>query len=173
MMTSKNVLLITIGLIAIAGLMAAAAKPGKVTRTAKVTGGKAMTEKVVKSNGEWKKELNAQCFFVMREGGTESPFHNEFWDKHDEGSYTCAACGALLFKSDAKFDSGTGWPSYFQPADPKALHNNVDNKHGMTRTEVTCARCGGHLGHLFDDGPKPTGQRYCINSVALKFEAKK
>ena len=172
METKGKAFALGLGLLALGGILMAKAKPAKLTGTAKVSGGKPMAEKMVKSNAEWKKELNAQCFFVMREGGTESPFHNEFWDKHDDGSYVCASCGALLFKSDSKFDSGTGWPSYFQPADPQALHNKTDNNHGMVRTEVTCARCGGHLGHLFDDGPPPTRQRYCINSVALKFEPK-
>ena len=126
-------------------------------------------EKIVKTDAEWEKELPYETFCIMRQQGTEAPFSNKYWDMHADGDYHCAACGSLLFRSDAKFDSGTGWPSYFQPADAKAVVEHRDISHGMIRVEVNCAKCGGHLGHVFSDGPKPTGQRYCINSAALNF----
>src|SRR5581483_7358663 len=106
------------------------------------------------------------------EKGTERAFTGEYWDNHEPGTYVCAACGEELFESDTKYDSGSGWPSFYAPADSEAVEEHRDVSHGMVRTEITCARCGGHLGHLFDDGPKPTGMRYCINSASLKFEKK-
>jgi peptide-methionine (R)-S-oxide reductase len=125
-------------------------------------------DKVTKSPEEWRKVLSDQQFYVLRESGTERPFTGPYWDDHAPGTYTCAACGAVLFQSGAKFDSGTGWPSFFQPASKSAVEEKTDSSHGMRRTEVRCARCGGHLGHVFDDGPAPTRLRYCINGVALK-----
>jgi peptide-methionine (R)-S-oxide reductase len=130
-------------------------------------------DKIVKSDKEWEKELPYETFCIMRQQGTEAPFSNKYWDLHEDGQYFCAACHNLLFLSDTKFDSGTGWPSYFQPASATALTQKRDIAHGMIRTEVNCSRCGGHLGHVFPDGPKPTGQRYCINSAALSFEPAK
>ena len=124
--------------------------------------------KVIKSNDEWKKILSDQQFYVLRQSGTEAPFTGPYWNDHAPGTYVCAACGAVLFQAAAKFDSGTGWPSFFQPASKQAVDEKTDSTHGMARTEVRCARCGGHLGHVFDDGPKPTGLRYCINGIALK-----
>lgn len=129
-------------------------------------------EIVVKSNQEWKKTLTSEQYEVLREKATERPFTGKYWETRDDGTYVCAGCGAELFSSADKFDSGCGWPSYTRAVDDGRIVEHVDTSHGMRRTEVVCARCGGHLGHVFDDGPGPTGQRYCINSASLKFETK-
>jgi len=126
--------------------------------------------KISKSEEEWRKELAPEQFRVLRQQGTEAPFTGKFWDHHAPGSYVCAACGQALFHSGDKFDSGCGWPSYVRPASGEAVEERPDPSHGMERTEVRCSRCGGHLGHVFEDGPAPTGLRYCINSAALEFE---
>ena len=137
--------------------------------------GRYMGDKIVKSDKEWQKELTPEQYNVLREEGTERPFTGKFWDNHAKGKYVCAACGLELFASDTKFESGTGWPSFYQPIYPENVGSTTDSSFGMTRTEVHCPRCGGHLGHVFDDGPQPTGLRYCINSVSLNFmpDAKK
>lgn len=127
------------------------------------------TEKVVKSEEQWKQELNPQQYHVLREKGTDRAFTGAFYNNHDEGTYLCAGCGQELFSSRSKYDSGSGWPSFYQPASPGVVELDQDNSHGMERIEVKCARCGGHLGHRFDDGPAPTHLRYCINSTSLKF----
>ena len=119
---------------------------------------------------EWQKKLTPEQFRILRQKGTERAFTGAYWDAHDKGVYRCAACDTELFDSETKFDSGTGWPSFFQPIDPKNVAEDVDDTLGMRRVEVHCARCGGHLGHVFPDGPKPTGQRYCINSASLKLD---
>ncbi len=127
-------------------------------------------KKVVKSDAEWKAQLSEEAYYVLRKAGTERAYSGQYWDHHGKGTYTCAACGLPLFDSKTKFDSGTGWPSFYEPIQPQNVINHEDNAYGMSRTEVVCARCEGHLGHVFEDGPKPTGLRYCMNSVSLNFQ---
>ncbi|HMK62392.1 MAG TPA: peptide-methionine (R)-S-oxide reductase MsrB [Acidimicrobiales bacterium] len=129
-----------------------------------------MTEEVRKSETQWRADLPADRYHVLREKGTEPAFTGALLDVHDPGLFRCAGCGAELFRSDDKFDSGSGWPSFTRAVSDGVVMETEDRSHGMVRTEITCARCGGHLGHVFPDGPAPTGQRYCINSLSLEFE---
>jgi peptide-methionine (R)-S-oxide reductase len=129
-----------------------------------------MTNKISKPDADWRAELTPEQYRVARQHGTEPAFTGEYWNSHEDGVYRCVACGNPVFKSDDKFDSGTGWPSYTRPAGNDAVETTTDRSHGMVRTEVHCARCDSHLGHVFPDGPKPTGLRYCINSVSLKLD---
>jgi peptide-methionine (R)-S-oxide reductase len=129
-----------------------------------------MEDKLIKTDEEWKKILSVDAFTVLREKGTEKAFTGKFYDQKDKGIYICAACGNELFSSDTKYDSGSGWPSFYTPVALEAIGTEIDKSLFSVRTEVHCARCGGHLGHVFEDGPKPTGLRYCINSISLVFK---
>ncbi len=132
-----------------------------------------MGDKVVKSEDEWRAQLTPEQFAVCRKKGTERAFTGQYWDNHEPGIYKCVACGTPLFSSDAKYESGTGWPSFYEPIDPQNVGTEEDKTLFMRRTEVHCAVCASHLGHVFPDGPQPTGLRYCLNSVSLTFEPKK
>jgi len=132
-----------------------------------------MADKVVKSKEEWKRELTPEQYYVTREHGTERPFTGEYNATKDKGTYRCVCCGNPLFSSDTKFDSGTGWPSFYQPIDKEALAEKTDRSMFMERTEVLCAKCDAHLGHVFEDGPRPTGLRYCMNSASLNLDKEK
>jgi len=171
----KNATLWAVALIAILG--AALWAVGPVTAAAqtknKQTAKPTKKYKVSMSEQEWKKKLDPEQYRILREKGTERAFTGKYHDNHEAGIYKCAGCGQTLFLSDTKFDSGTGWPSFYKPAKTQAVEEHSDSSFGMRRVEVVCSNCGGHLGHVFDDGPQPTGLRYCINSASLQFEKKK
>lgn len=150
---------------------AVAAKAGPIRVYSYERGGFVMSEKIVKSEAEWKKQLTPEQFHILREKGTEPAGTGKYANHHEHGVYRCAGCGLDLFRSEEKYESGTGWPSFFAPIAPDNIETAADNSLFSRRTEVLCRRCGGHLGHVFDDGPRPTGLRYCLNSAALDFAA--
>lgn len=156
-----SVILLMLGL----SLMACQQKASKL----QAQDSKSSVEKITKTEEEWKAELSEQEYYVLREAGTERAFTGDLWDKKDDGVYVCRGCELPLFDSNTKFKSGTGWPSYYQPLNEDCIETDTDYHLGYARSEVHCARCGGHMGHVFKDGPKPTGLRYCINSVSLDF----
>ena len=174
-MLSRNPIILSVvalvGVLCAAALWAAPPKGGSkvASKPASSDTKKPPIDRVVKTESEWKKILTPNQFEITRKAGTEPAYRNEYWNNHEKGIFRCVDCGLELFSSRTKFESGTGWPSFWQPIDPIRISKHTDHELGYERTEVQCARCDAHLGHVFDDGPKPTGLRFCMNSGALKF----
>jgi peptide-methionine (R)-S-oxide reductase len=162
-----------VGIVALISLSFSACAQKSNNKNLNSTAAKMDTFEIKKSDDEWRKQLSPVQFNILREKGTERPFTGEYDKFYEEGTYYCAACGTELFTSKTKYNSGCGWPAFYEPSVNKNIVEKTDFSHGMSRTEVMCAKCGGHLGHVFTDGPKPTGLRYCINSGSLRFEAGK
>jgi peptide-methionine (R)-S-oxide reductase len=162
--------LLAAGLVLWRGLASPSATPEESDKIISATG--STMQKTNKTEAEWKAQLTPEQFEVTRRKGTERAFTGKYWNHHEQGTYKCVCCGAELFTSDTKYDSGCGWPSFYAPGKPENFRTEQDLSHGMVRTEVMCSQCGAHLGHVFDDGPQPTGQRYCMNSASLDFEKK-
>lgn len=169
-MKGKLFFLVVLAGLSLYGLTAGTDTPQKIKLYSAEKKAYVVADRVMRSEDEWKKVLSPEQFYILREKGTERAFTGAYWHNKDKGVYRCAACGNDLFHSDTKFDSGTGWPSFWKPIAPENVITNSDHSFLMERSEVLCSRCGGHLGHVFEDGPKPTGLRYCINSASLKLQ---